>query len=76
MATMTIRLPDELKRQMDQADINWSEVFRDAAEARLLRMRRQAVAKRMDELREEVFRRSGGKLSDSTKEIRKWRDSR
>lgn len=73
MASVTIRLPDDLKAQMDaHEDVNWSEVLRDAVEERLRSMRRQAAARRMDDLREKVYRRSG-RHSDMSEDIIRWR---
>lgn len=72
MASVTVRVPDELKRQMEKVDVNWSDVLRDAIEERLLRMQREAAAKRMDQMAADIHRRTG-KYSTMSEEILRWR---
>jgi post-segregation antitoxin (ccd killing protein) len=72
MASVTIRVPEDLKRQMDQADINWSDALRDAIEDRLRRMRREKAAKEMDALAEKLFKKTG-KYSNASREVVRWR---
>lgn len=72
LATISIRLPDDLKARMDEHDVNWSDVLREAIEERLLRMRREAAARRMDARADARFKKTGrlGTLSD---EVIRWR---
>lgn len=72
MASVTVRLPDDLKRQMDEFDVNWSDLLRDSIEERLLRMRRQRAADRMDARAKEIFKRTG-KYSTMSEDIIRWR---
>lgn len=72
MATISIRVPDDLKRRMDSHDVNWSDLLRDAIEERLLRMQREAAARRMDERADAIFRRTR-KHSTLSDEVIKWR---
>lgn len=72
MATVSVRVSEDLKRQMDELDINWSEVLREVIEERLLRMQREAASKRMDELAAAIHRRTG-KYSTMSEEVLRWR---
>ncbi len=60
MATITVRIPDKLKEQMDSLDeINWSSVIRNMLEAKIeeefIRDRFQKVEKEVKEGRYENF---------------------
>lgn len=72
MATVSFRVPPELKRRMDAVEENWSAVIRDAIEDRLRKKRRMEAARRMDELRERIFKRTG-KYSDGSQLVLRWR---
>lgn len=72
MATLTIRVPDELKKRMDEVDENWSEILRDAVEERLRTLRRRRAAAQMDRLREAHFRRTG-RYANLSREVLRWR---
>ncbi|WP_227357583.1 hypothetical protein [Haladaptatus salinisoli] len=52
--TVTARVPDELKADMDEYDINVSEIVRDALEAEVRRQRRNELIKRGDELSQRI----------------------
>jgi len=71
MSNVTIRVPEELKRRMEQCKgINWSEVARKAFEEAARREEMQCAAAVIDKLRVE------SKIKwDGSKEIRKWRDA-
>ena len=80
---VSARVDEKLKKEMERhADINWSEVLRQAIENRLAleeqlrkpidKARALRAMHDMDRLREKL---STGKWS-GTEEIRKWRDLR
>lgn len=73
MATVSFRVPDDLKARMDTADLNWSEIFREVAEERLLQLQRRKAAEKMDRMREEILRRNGGKFMNLSEDIIRWR---
>ncbi len=83
METMSVRIDPELRRRLARVpDLNWSEVVRDALRERLeLEEELRRPIHRARALRGargiDRFRRKYGQSGfDSTKEIRKWRDSR
>ncbi len=49
-STVTARVPEELKAQTSEYNINVSEVVRDALETEVRRQRREALIERGDEL--------------------------
>lgn len=51
-STVTARVPDELKAETAEYDINISDVVRDALESEVRQRRREALIKRGDELSE------------------------
>jgi hypothetical protein len=82
MDRMSVRIDSETKHRMeDLGDVNWAEVIRRAVRERIeledelrrpVNRRRTLRAMRaMDDIRS----RTNGRF-DSTKEIRKWRNSR
>lgn len=85
MAQLTIRLPDQLKRKMAKfRELNWSEVIRNAIEARILheqtniprdRRRMLQAVRRQDEIAEALASRYKGRW-DGTEVIRYWREHR
>jgi antitoxin CcdA len=72
--TVTARVPDELKADMDEYDINVSEIVRDALEAEVRRRRREELIKRGDDL----SRRIGDQIETErvVENIREDRESR
>lgn len=86
MATITVRIPDELKRRMSLfSDVNWSEVVREALIERVeLEFQRRKV-KAMEKVREasavagriyEALLSTYGKIPYNSAElIRQWRDA-
>lgn len=72
MASITVRIPEELRKKMGQLkDVNWSGVIRSAIEEEIRKARMQEASKKIDELREKHK-----KKWDSTKVIREWREKR
>jgi hypothetical protein len=72
MANVTVSVPEELKKRMEQtAGVNWSEIAREAFEEAVKRKEMREAAESMDRLREST------KLSgwSGVREIRKWRDA-
>lgn len=72
MATVTVRVPDELKEAMDEFDVNWSQEIRDLIEERIRRMRRKQAFEEMDRLAKAIYERTGeyGNASDT---VIRWR---
>lgn len=75
MATVTVRVPDELKEAMDEFDVNWSQAIRDMIEERLRRMRRKRAAEEMDRLAKAVFERTS-EYADASGTVIEWRRRR
>lgn len=73
-STVTARVPEELKAQIDEYDINVSDVVRGALEAEAQRQRRAALIERGNEL----SRRVGEQLDTErvVETIREDRESR
>jgi len=70
MATITVRIPEELKQEMRRLKhVNWSKVARKAFEERLRREEMRKAAEGMDRLRQS----SQTPEWSGAKEIRKWR---
>jgi predicted transcriptional regulator len=84
--SITIRIPDALKRKMDRVkDVNWSEVVRRAItdrlkiEEKLKTKNWDLVArafKKSDGIRESLEKACGKTDYDSAETIRSWRDAR
>lgn len=71
MGTITITLPDELKRSMSKLSrINWGSVARRAFEEAIHGEEKREAAREIDRIR------SASKTPgwSGTKQIRKWRD--
>lgn len=86
MATIAIRVPEELRKQMKKLRrVNWSEVARRAIADRIaLELAQQGkdraqiieASREADELFEEARRRYGHVSYNSAETIRAWRDAR
>lgn len=69
MGSMTIRVPDELKKRMDkQGKLNWSEVARSAFEEAIIKEERQQAIEKIKKIQE-----TDNDYWDGVEEIRKWR---
>ena len=86
LALISVRVPDELKRMMDQfPDLNWSEIIRQSIEARVMlelarrriknRDRMLKAVKRQDELAGRLASKFKGAWS-GVEVIRYWREHR
>ncbi len=72
MGSVTVRVSDELKEQMNRySDVNWSEVARNAFEEAIVREERK---KAIEKVRVIVEKDEGN--WDGVEEIRKWRSHR
>lgn len=72
MASITVRIPEELRKKMSRLNgVNWSEVVRSAIELEVKKVRMREASRRIDSLRE----KSTVKW-DSVKVIREWREKR
>jgi len=72
MANVTVSVPEQLKKRMEQTGgVNWSEVAREAFEEVMRRKEMAQAAETMDRLR--VTTRTAG--WSGVREIRKWRDA-
>lgn len=86
MTSITIRVPDELKKKMERLpEINWSEVARKSIESRVaVEMARNEkdrriiseAGKKIDGIYERLKAEHGMIEFDSTEIIRYWRDRR
>lgn len=72
MATITVRVPEEIKREMKELKhINWSEVVREAIAEEIKRNKMKRASQTIDELR------AKSKIKwDSVAVIREWREKR
>ncbi|HUK28407.1 MAG TPA: hypothetical protein VLV31_08285 [Candidatus Acidoferrales bacterium] len=71
MATITITVPEELKRGMKKLKhVNWSEVARRAFQEAIYREEMRNAAEAIDKLRASSKARGWS----GAREIRKWRD--
>ena len=72
MASVTVRISEELKKEMAKIqDINWSKILRHAIEREIKRARMEKASRKIDALREKSTIEW-----DSTKVIREWREKR
>ncbi len=72
MSNITIRIPEDLKKRMEQCKtINWSEIARKAFEEAARKEEIQCAAESIKKLRNESEQEWNG-----AKEIRKWRDAK
>jgi len=86
MPTITIRIPEDLRRRMSQVKgVNWSEVVRRAILGRVMIEERlqgkdwdvvRKAASDTDELRMKLEAKYGRCDYDSGETIRRWRDAR
>lgn len=74
MARTSISLPENLKRQMDAAGVNWSAYLREAIAQRLEQEKEKNVAEAL--LLNEKLRRKAPKVWDSARVVRNWRERR
>ncbi|AUX09510.1 hypothetical protein AArcSl_1884 [Halalkaliarchaeum desulfuricum] len=49
--TVSAKIPEDLKRELDESDVNISETIREALEAEVRQRRRQRLAERADAIR-------------------------
>jgi hypothetical protein len=50
-SVITIKVTDELKKQMKQANVNWSEYIRDCVQKKITEQKRRAAYAKLDEIR-------------------------
>ena len=74
MARTSITIPSSVKRRMDEMDVNWSAVAREAIRRRLEYGRETNVSEAV--LLNERLRRKAPEGWDSAKVVRSWRDRR
>ncbi len=74
MTRTSVTIPYSLKKKMDNADVNWSAVFREAISRRLEYGRERNTSEAV--LLNERLRRKAPEGWDSTKVIRFWRSRR
>lgn len=84
--SITIRIPEELRKKMGRArNINWSEVVRRAITDRLKVEEKLkgknwdlviGASRKSDELRQSLEKKRGKSDYDSAETIRRWRDGR
>ena len=66
---ITLRIPEDLKKEMSSVDINWSEYLREAIRKKILMTRREAAFMKMDAIREQYE----GTDYVMSEEVKKWR---
>ena len=74
MTVITVRIDEELKRLMDEIDINWSEFIRNAIREKIIEEKRRNLAKAVL-INERLRRKSRGEAS-AEEIIRGFRDGR
>lgn len=86
MAIITLRIPENLRRQIRRLKhVNWSQIAREAIEERVAMEKTREgkdraeiveASRSIDELFEELRGRYGRLRYDSSRTIRTWRDAR
>jgi predicted transcriptional regulator len=86
LALVTVRVPEELKKQMRRLkSVNWSSVLRQAIEERVELEQRSVTkdlgrvregSRKADAIRNEIERKYGHVDFNSAETIRYWRESR
>ena len=71
MSVICIRIPKELKEEMKEIDINWSEYIRDLIRKKIRQIKMMEASKKIDEIRAKTVQ---GKFN-AAKSIREDRDS-
>ncbi|ADD04477.1 uncharacterized protein Nmag_0893 [Natrialba magadii ATCC 43099] len=54
MTTVSAKIPDEMKEELEKEDINVSEVIRNALEEEITKRRREKLRRDVDSLREKI----------------------
>lgn len=72
MEVVSIRVPKELKEEMNRLDLNWADYIRQAIEEKVRTEKMRQACKVMDDLRE----KTRGIKFNSVKVIREARNSR
>ncbi|MFB6099863.1 MAG: hypothetical protein ABEK16_01190 [Candidatus Nanohalobium sp.] len=71
MATVSARVPEELKRQVSEEDISLSEVIRKALEEELKKRRREKIQKDAEKLSDKLQEVDSDEVVESIREDRK-----
>jgi len=71
MSVICVRVPEELKEEMKEININWSEYIRDLIRKKIRQIKMMEASKKIDEIRAKTVQ---GKFN-ATKSIREDRDS-
>jgi Arc/MetJ-type ribon-helix-helix transcriptional regulator len=75
MVNISVRVDDELKKEMEQhKEVNWSEIIREAIRSHLKQEKQRNLAKAV--LINEKIRKKASEDYDSTEIIREWREKR
>jgi conjugal transfer/entry exclusion protein len=48
---ITVKVTSELKKQMKQVDVNWSQYIRECVQKKINEQKRRAASQRLDEIR-------------------------
>ncbi|AGB37393.1 hypothetical protein [Natronococcus occultus] len=73
-ATVSAKIPDEMKKDIEDEDINVSEVIRNALEEELVERRREKLRRDASSLREKVG--DGVETEDIVSAVRETREDR
>lgn len=69
---LTVRIPEEIKNDMDKFKINWSEFIREVLKNKIIELQRDKAFKDMDSIRDGI-KQSKVNMAD---EVIKWRKKR
>lgn len=69
---LTVRVPKEIKDEMEDYKINWSEYIRETIRRKIIELKRERAFKEMDKIRSKIPK---SKLSMAD-EVIKWRKRR
>lgn len=70
MGIVAVRVPDECKRRMAQADLNWSEYLREAIVVKLDQLERRKILRKLERMNLPTRRLPAGTGAASVREDR------
>lgn len=66
---VTVRVPKNIKKEMVEYEVNWSEYLREAIRKKILEIKRKKIAERMDTFRA----KTKGKDVNLARTVIEWR---
>jgi len=67
--TIGIKISQDLKKEMEKFEVNWSEYLSESIDEKLKELKRKKIVEHLDSIR----RKTAGKNIDMAKEIIEWR---